>query len=89
MLHSRLGAELSINVIIIAALALIVLVVLSIIFLGRTNMFSSGLSACKGVCVQRSQSCPTDKAYADYVLANCNDGNKAAIEDGKCCVPVA
>jgi hypothetical protein len=89
MLHRRLGSELSLNVIVIAAIALIVLVVLSVMLLGRTKTFSGGLSQCKGTCVDRSQDCPADKGYADFPLSNCDDGKRAAIENGKCCVPVS
>lgn len=40
----------SINVIIVAVLALIVLVVLLFIFNSKINIFGSGVSACNGVC---------------------------------------
>jgi hypothetical protein len=53
----------SINVIIVAAIALLVLVVLSVIFLGRFNIFSQETASCEsqgGQCIVGS--CPQGMA---------------------------
>jgi len=53
---NKKGAELSMNVIVIAAIVLLVLVVLSIIFLGRIGIFGKSVGDCAtkgGVCVAR------------------------------------
>ena len=77
----------SINVIVITALALIVLLVLVIVFLGRGRVFQSGLSQCKGECVVRGQIC-REPASATVPSPNCDDGTKAPIQDGICCIHI-
>ena len=73
----------SMNVIIIAALALIVLVVLLVIFTGRMGIFGKGLNTCKGSCVTRAEECG-DKAAIP--TDNCNDKGK----DYKyCCLEIS
>ncbi|MCX6711393.1 MAG: hypothetical protein NTZ02_04895, partial [Candidatus Woesearchaeota archaeon] len=59
----RKGAELSVNVIIIAIVALVVLVVLFAIFTGRMNIFSKGLN-CEQVGTSNhcKTSCGTDES---------------------------
>ena len=54
---SKKGQGLSMNVIIIAALALLVLVILAIIFIGRMGTTTRGVDQCKGSCVATEQEC--------------------------------
>lgn len=71
------------NVIIIAALALIVLVVLIIIFTGRMGIFGKGLNSCKGSCVISSAECGDKPAV---LVDNCNGKGK----DYKyCCLEIS
>jgi hypothetical protein len=79
--------DMSINVIVVIAIALIVLLVLTIIFLGRGKVFTQGLSQCKGECVKRGNPCPNANS-ATVPSPNCDDGRKAPIEDGICCIQV-
>jgi len=76
--------ELSLNIIVIAAIALIVLVVLSVIFIGRGQLFQRGLNQCKGTCLSRGSVCDG----AEVPTNNCDDGKKPPVKDGICCVPV-
>jgi len=55
------------NVIIIAAIVLVVLIVLWSIFTGRMGVFSKGLAACKGTCI------PRDKCQAIDPKGACNN----------------
>ncbi|MEK6823145.1 MAG: hypothetical protein AABY13_04915 [Nanoarchaeota archaeon] len=82
----RKAQGMSINVIVVAALALLVLVVLSIIFLGRGKLFQSGLNQCKGTCVPKGQSCPQPDS-AQVPTSNCDDG-RTQVADGICCIEV-
>jgi hypothetical protein len=87
---NKRGAELSLNVIIIAALALLVLVIVAIIFMGRTGMFRKE----SGNCVNMGGYCSTKACNGDYerrVSYDCNlDGdtnlNEGQTIDGVCCI---
>ncbi|MEM2121496.1 MAG: hypothetical protein QXU20_02480 [Candidatus Woesearchaeota archaeon] len=57
MKRSKIGAELSVNVIIIAVLALLVLVVLFAIFTGRMNIFNWG--------IRNLETCPSGSTAVD------------------------
>ena len=57
MAKNKAGAELSVNVIIIAVLALLVLVVLFAVFTGRMNLFNLGMN--------KLQECPSDTKMVD------------------------
>ena len=80
-MHKR-GQGISMNVIIIAAIALLVLVVLSVIFMGRMGIFSRGSSDCKnqgGVC---AATCGTGDAAnfpTPYTAAECASGQTCCI----------
>lgn len=54
--------DLSLTTVVIAALALLVLVVLTIVFSGRMGMFSSGMRHCDTVCALSSAEC-TELGY--------------------------
>ena len=76
----RKSQGMPINVIIIAALALVVLVVLLAIFSGRVRIFSENLQSCtakQGQCYPKS--CPLNTA----LITNTN-----CPEDNVCCVQV-
>jgi len=74
---------LPLNTIIIAALVLIVLVVLTLIFTGRINMFGKGLDYCEGDCVQTA-TC-TDGTTLGYYKQPCKDVHGYNAEDKYCC----
>lgn len=76
----------SINTIIIAALALLVLVVLSVIFLGRTGIFAKESASCLtngGSCVVGA--CP--QGSTAYPSWSCEKTSEGAFQ--RCCVSVA
>jgi hypothetical protein len=87
---NKRGADLSLNVIVVAALALLVLVILAIIFMGRTGMFRKE----SGSCANFGGSCSTRGCTEDYqrkVGYDCNlDGDSSFNEgqsiDGVCCI---
>ena len=81
------GQGISMNVIIIAALALLVLVVLSIIFLGRTGQWSSQTVDCVtngGTCMD---SCADQPGYKHYPAwdGSCQEGGSTQV----CCIKIA
>ncbi len=73
---AKKGQGISINVIIIAAIALLVLVVLSVIFLGRFDVFSRATKDCQGqggTCVVGA--CPINKArFTAWVCPQTDSG---------------
>lgn len=83
---------LSLNVIIIAAIALLVLVILAVIFMGRLGVFRKGSGDCEtmgGFCLRTS--CEGD--YSREVSYDCDldgDGtvNEGQAIDGICCISV-
>lgn len=58
---SNKKADMSIQLIIVAAIALIVLVVMIFIFSSKINIFGKGVSTCQGVCVSGNK----DTGYND------------------------
>ena len=84
----------SLNVIIVAALGLLVLVILAAIFVGRTGLFTKEISRCSGSCVASQQAC--SGTYDKIVSGGCDlnsDGKMSDngfttkdITDGFCCV---
>ena len=91
----------SLNVIIIAALGLLVLVVLAIIFTGRTGIFVKESDKCDvkygttGRCVAATTDCTQNGPYNKIVSGACDlNGDKKfnfnnVDNDGYCCVTVA
>ncbi|MFH0979050.1 MAG: hypothetical protein V1837_07165 [Candidatus Woesearchaeota archaeon] len=78
----------SMNVIIIAALALLVLVVLSVIFLTRAGIFSRETMNCRqqgGLCVSSADSCPEGHPIA-YNSWKCLNSDGKVNNDEKCCI---
>lgn len=88
-------ADLSVNTVIIAVLALLVLIVLAFIFSGRLKTFSSGTGECKGECkacvggTACTSPC-TDKASYKVVSANVKDvkGLDCTKDKSYCCLDI-
>ena len=87
MHKNKKGAEMSINEIIIAIFALVVLAVLIYIFSGRSQLFVKSVSpSCEskeGTC---KESCDKDTEYVTYV-SRCKDSDEISKELKKCCIP--
>lgn len=78
----------SMNVVIIAALALLVLVVLSVIFLTRTGVFSRKTIDCRqngGICVSASEACPASYPTS-YTPWKCLRSDDSIDTDLRCCI---
>ena len=81
------GQGISINVIVLTAIALIVLIVLVVVLTGRVQLFSKGLGTCKGTCQDAAAKCGSASAIP---TANCDDGNTPPLKGpGFCCVPTS
>ncbi len=78
------GQGISINVIVLTAIALIVLIVLVVVLTGRVQIFGKGLGECRGNCVVSVNQC-TGGASA-IPTTKCNDGKTPVIENGYCCI---
>lgn len=86
MLKGKKGQGMPVNVIIIAAIALIVLFILVTLFTGRTKIFAENLESCaskQGICKDK----PCDKGEATVPNTKCS---QEEIKAGKkiCCVQV-
>lgn len=78
----------SMNVIIIAALALLVLVVLSVIFLTRTGIWSRETVNCRqqgGICVPLADSCPEGQK-TNFAGWKCLNPDGSVDSNLKCCI---
>jgi len=77
--------SLSLTTVIVAALALLVLVILTMIFAGRMGTFNQGLKNCDTLCTTSSDSC----IEAGYELAgfygSCKDPSGTEIKEGAYC----
>lgn len=83
--ENKKAQGISINVIIIAAIALLVLVVLSIIFVGRLGIFGEKAAACETVGGTCYVTCPT--GTTEYTAgAKCPDADGVT---QKCCIAVS
>jgi hypothetical protein len=81
-------AELSINVIIVAAIALLVLVILGVIFMGNMANFNFKKSDCttnNGQCVY-GDGCP--EGMMNHPSAYCHNSEKKVDEYRVCCTPL-
>lgn len=82
------GQGISMNVIIISAIALLVLVVLSVIFLSRSGVFARETVNCRqqgGLCVDQSEACP-DTYPISYNSWKCLKADNSVDTDLKCCI---
>lgn len=88
MRNNKRGQGLPINVIIIAALALIVLVVIAAVFTGRFKIFSESLDSCSTKQGECKKGCEPN-VEAVIRSAKCPETPKEK-EDGKntCCIRV-
>ncbi len=79
------GQGISINTIVVAAIALLVLVVLSVVFLGRFGVFTQQSADCEnkgGTCT--SGACPS--GTSTYSAWNCPETASGASQS--CCIKV-
>lgn len=74
---NKKGVEINMNVLIIAAIGLLVLVVLSVIFLGRTNQFKPPFNPKTDICTSHI-------FYADENLKKCSEWRPKTINDTSC-----
>lgn len=80
--------DLTLNIIIIAALGLLVLVILAVIFTGRLSWFSQSSASCEdknGKCALECNN--PDYGTEDYGIQNA--GFKCADSEMKCCLKIA
>ena len=87
--RKRRSQGLSINVLIVAAIALIVLVVLAAMFTGRVKIFSEGLQSCRsqqGEC-ESGISCPDNTALVTNAKCPESDDDKNNNRN-LCCVSI-
>lgn len=83
---NKKGQGISMNVIIIAALAIIVLVIMVVIFSGRIKLFGQGISSCEGRCSATKAGCG---GWAPIPARNCDDdgdGEPNVEGEGFCCM---
>ena len=76
----------SLNVIIIAAIGLLVLVILAVIFIGRIGTTARTVDACKGSCVDSADICQGQ--YQKVTSDPCFGADKKQTEQ-VCCISVA
>jgi hypothetical protein len=91
MMHKK-AQSISINTVVVAAIALIVLVVMIAIFAGRIKIFTGGARDCGtqgGSCANDCAKVGEDKGgtYINLPGTNCED-NKGSGADNLCCVPI-
>ncbi|MCX6709955.1 MAG: hypothetical protein NTV63_03335 [Candidatus Woesearchaeota archaeon] len=87
-MKGKKGAELSVNVIIIAVIALLVLVVLFALFTGRLSIFNIGVASCEGkggTCIPETIGCGEQK-YS-FPGTNCLKA-KTGVVGELCCIPL-
>jgi hypothetical protein len=91
-MRNKKGQGLSLNVIIIAALALLVLVILAVIFMGRAGMFrreSGNCGALGGVCSRTGCTGDFQRSIGyDCDLDGDGSSNEGQTIDGTCCISV-
>lgn len=79
---SKKAQGISMNVIVIAAIALLVLVVLSVVFMGRMGVFNKGAAECRnngGVCADECGKGDAAGFGTEFKEAACSDGKKCCI----------
>jgi len=87
---SRKAQGLSMNVIIIAAIALLVLVILAVIFIGRMGSTARNIDQCKGTCVASDMDCTNMGPYYKTTAEPCYRAGTKDLdtENPVCCVGV-
>lgn len=87
---SKKGQGMSMNVIIIAALALMVLVVIGVVFMSKTINFRKQTDTCSangGVCIDKTIGCNADN-YEKETTGVCFTDGKTADPAKVCCIRV-
>ncbi len=81
---------LSMNVIIIAAIALLVLVILAVIFIGRMGTTTRNIDQCKGTCVSSAYDCTQKGSYYQVANEPCYKLGSKDLDTDKpiCCIGV-
>ena len=80
---------LSMKIIRIAAIALLILVILAVIFIGRMKTTTSGIDQCKGTCVASSYDCTQQGSYYKTTNDPCyTSSGKKDTDKPICCVGV-
>jgi len=78
--------SLSLQVVVIAALCLLVLIVLSVIFASRIGLFNSGLKHCDNICTESSQECEDAGYEIALYYGKCEDSSGNEItKNAYCC----
>jgi len=78
--------DLSLQTIVVAALVLLVLVVLAVIFLSQSGKFSKSVGRCNGVCVQTATACPDAYPVATTGGGTCENYVGQTMPNAKCCI---
>jgi len=76
----------SINVIIVAVIALLVLVLLSLIFTGKMAQITKGLNDCRELSYATCDN-PCPSGYTEDLTRKCYTGNEVDTSN-VCCIPV-
>jgi hypothetical protein len=82
---NKKGMELSVNIIVIAAIAMVVLIIIVAMLVGKMNLFASSSDTCEnngGNCVLRSPGCGTYQTEQTGRNYQCTDSGDI------CCVGV-
>ena len=88
MILYKRGQGISMNTIVIAAIALVVLLVVLFIFNQKIGVFGSGISTCAGSCVSKGTSSNGYQACQSNNMAYSPQGNKECGENIYCCIKV-
>lgn len=90
-MSSKKAQSLSVNVIIVAILALLVLVVLGFVFAGKIGDFVKGTKDCLsigGVCNEGTQ-CNANEGFKETTLGMCLDQTTGKrMQDRVCCIKI-
>ena len=87
---SKKAQGLSLNVIIIAALALLVLVILSVVFMTQSTIFSRETRSCTqqgGICVPQGSDCPAGMSARTIGTMRCLYSDGSPNPNEVCCLP--
>lgn len=85
--NNKKAQGISLNVVIIAAIALLVLVILSVIFMGKMTVFTRDSNDClkqRGVCMDRE----CDRGYMEHPSAICYNRDGRPDEYMVCCTEI-
>jgi hypothetical protein len=77
--------NISLQVVVVAAVCLLVLVILSVIFASRMAGFHEGLRYCDTVCVAKAQECEQEGYSMPLFWSNCEDDQGNKFKDSAYC----